>query len=282
MDDTLGPPGGAVTLANGVPVPRLGLGVFRAGSGDATRDAVLHALRGGYRHIDTAAIYGNEREVGEAVRVWLDETGLGREHVFVTTKLWNADQGFEAALRAFDASQRALDLGPVDLYLIHWPVPELRAGSWRALERLYGEGRCRAIGVSNFTADHLDALLKTAEVVPHVNQVELHPFLAQPDLVAHGRRLGVQSAAYSPLTKGRLLDDPVLAEIAADVGATPAQVLIRWGLTQGHIVLPKSTNPARIEENAAAAELTLSRTHLLHLASLDRGERTAWDPTDVP
>lgn len=281
MEDAHGPPGGAVTLANGLPVPRLGLGVFRSGAGAATRDAVLHGLRSGYRHIDTAAIYGNEREVGEGVRAWLDETGLGREHVFVTTKLWNDDHGYDAALRAFDASERALGLGPVDLYLLHWPVPGLRADSWRALERLYGEGRCRAIGVSNFTAAHLDALVAGAEVVPHVNQIELHPFLAQQSLVAHCRRLGVQTAAYSPLTKGKLLDDPILAEIAAEAGATPAQVLIRWSLMQGHIVLPKSAHPARIDENLAAAGLVLAPGHLLALASLDSGARVAWDPTGV-
>lgn len=280
-DDRTGPPGGAVTLANDVTVPRLGLGVFRSGAGERTRDAVLHALRCGYRHIDTAAIYGNEVEVGEAVRRWLDETGHARHEVFVTTKLWNADHGFDQALRAFDASERALGAGGIDLYLVHWPVPGTRAETWRALERLYGEGRCRAIGVSNFTADHLAELLETAAIVPHMNQIELHPFLAQQDLVARCRRLGVQTAAYSPLTKGRLLDDPTVAEIATDLGASPAQVLIRWGLAQGHVVLPKSSNLQRIEENLAAAALTLSPAHQLMLATLDSGVRVSWDPTTV-
>ncbi|MCA9646959.1 MAG: aldo/keto reductase [Polyangiaceae bacterium] len=273
--------GGSVELASGAMMPKVGLGVFRAGAGDATRDAVLAALRAGYRHIDTAAIYRNEAEVGEAVRAWLAETGESREALFITTKLWNDDQGYESALRAFDVSQRALDLGVLDLYLLHWPVPEARLDSWRALEKLRAEGKVRSIGVSNFTNNHLQELLKIAKEQPDVNQVELHPFLQQSELCALCREQRIQTVAYSPLTKGRFLTDPIVSSVAERVGATPAQVLIRWSLEQGHVVLPKSVTPARIQQNLDAVNVKLSAQDLAELAKCERNTRTAWDPTNV-
>jgi len=263
-------------------MPRLGLGVFKAGAGDGTRLAVRHALNAGYRHVDTAAIYGNEAEVGDAIRRWCDDTGHARDEIFVTTKLWRDHHGYDAALRAFDASQRALNLGPVDLYLIHWPVPEHRLETWRALEHIFSQGRCRAIGVSNFMIHHLEPLLADAHIIPHVNQVEIHPFLPQHTLVTWCRDHGIQIAAYSPLTKGRLLNDPQLLAMAAQLERSPAQVLLRWGLEQGHAILPKSSHPTRIAENAQLFDFSLEPDLHTHIQSLARNTRTAWDPTSVP
>ena len=277
-----GPAGGTVELRSGVRMPRLGLGVFRAGSGAGTRDAVLAALDAGYRHVDTAAVYGNEVEVGEAIRAFCGETGVRREEVFVTTKLWNDDHGYDQALAAYDRSERALGIGPVGLFLIHWPVPEKRLDSWRALSRLRTEGRCRAIGVSNFTARHLEELANVAETVPDVTQVEIHPFLAQRELVAACRERGIQTVAYSPLAKARFFGDAVLGRVAAKLGATPAQVMLSWCLTNGHVVLPKSSSPARIAENLRTLTLTLDAESVAALDGCDRGARTAWDPTVVP
>lgn len=272
----------ATLLRSGVAMPLVGLGVFRAGSDGATARAVRSALDAGYRHIDTAAVYRNEAEVGEALRVWCAETGHRREEVFVTTKLWNDDQGHDPALRAFERSATRLGVEVVDQYLLHWPVPGRRLDSWRALERLHAEGRVRSIGVSNFTEAHLDELIAQATVLPDTNQVELHPFLAQPALVAACRARGVQPVAYSPLTKGRNLEDPRILAVAGRVRRTPAQVLIRWGLQQGHVVLPKSSDPGRIAQNAAVFDFELDADALSALAGLDRGLRTAWDPTQVP
>jgi diketogulonate reductase-like aldo/keto reductase len=270
------------TLSNGVTMPTVGLGVFKAGAGEGTRGAVSAALDAGYRHVDTAAIYRNEAEVGEAVRAWCQTRGVAREEVFVTTKLWNDDHGYDAARRAFDASLERLGLGYVDQYLIHWPVPELRLESWRALERTYADGRARSIGVSNYMPHHLDELERACEVLPHVNQIELHPFLPQRDAVAWCRDRGVQTVAYSPLTKGRLLDDPRVLEVGARLGVTAAQVLLRWGLEQGHVVLPKSSNPGRIAQNIDVFGFALGEEARAALDALgEEGRRTAWDPTGV-
>lgn len=265
------------TLNNGVTIPRIGLGVFRAGAGAATRDAVREALAAGYRHIDTAAIYRNEREVGEGIAA----SGVPREAVFVTTKLWNEDQGYDSTLRAFDRSLATLGLEVIDLYLQHWPVPGKRLESWRAMEAILASGRARAIGVSNFTARHLDELLDHARVVPAVNQVELHPFLQQPALRARCAALGIVVEAYSPLTKGRRLDDPRLLAVARDLGRSPAQVLIRWALEQGLVVLPKSSNAGRIRENFDVLDFELG-PHAATLATFEEGLRTAWDPSTAP
>jgi 2,5-diketo-D-gluconate reductase A len=267
-----------VRLANGVEIPRLGLGVFRAPRGEETRRAVREALRVGYRHVDTAAAYGNERDVGASLR----ESGLARGELFVTTKLWNDDQGFDAALRAFDASLALLGVEYVDLYLLHWPVPGKRLDSWRALERIHGEGRARAVGVSNFMPRHLEELLARAQVVPAVNQIEVSPFLGQREVRALCARHGIAVEAYSPLTKGARLGHPVVARIAGECGRSPAQVLLRWGLQQGLVVIPKSTRPERIAENAALFDFELSPDAMARLDALEEGLVTGWDPRSVP
>lgn len=272
-----------VTLSSGVKMPRLGLGVFKAGPGASTRQAVRRALEVGYRQIDTASIYGNEAEVGQAVRAWCEETGRSRAEVFVTTKLWRDHHGYEAATAAIARSQEALGLGAIDQYLIHWPVPEQRAQTWRALEDALAQGLCRTIGVSNFTIGHLESLLKGARVIPAVNQIELHPFLPQRELVAWGEARGIQAVAYSPLTKGRCLDDPALVAVAQRLGKSVAQVLIRWGLERGHVVLPKSSHPQRIAQNAQVFDFELDeQAHRSLDALAQRPQRLAWDPTLVP
>ncbi|MFL5358514.1 aldo/keto reductase [Archangium sp.] len=267
-----------VKLNNGVEIPRLGLGVFRAPRGEVTRQAVLSALEAGYRHIDTARIYGNERDVGAAVR----ESGLPRKDLFVTTKLWNEDQGYESALRACERSLKDLGLEYVDLYLIHWPVPGRRLESWRALEKLLAEGKCRAIGVSNFLENHLDQLLAHSKVVPAVNQVEQHPFLHQPSLLRYCAGKGIAVEAYSPLTKGLRLGDPRVVELARKYGKSPAQVLIRWCLQHDLVVIPKSVHAERIRENASVFDFSLSPEDLRKLDGLNEDLYTGWDPTDVP
>lgn len=265
-------------LNDGAQIPRLGLGVFRSAAGGEARRAVLDALRIGYRHVDTARIYENEADVGAALR----DSGVRREDVFVTTKLWNADQGYDSALRAFDESLRRLGLEWVDLYLLHWPVPGKRLESWRALERLAEEKRARSIGVSNFMPHHLDELLAHARIVPAVNQIEVHPFLQRREAREHCARHGILVEAYSPLTKGLRLDDPKLVAIAAGVGKTPAQVLVRWGLQHDLVVLPKSVKRARIAENAAAMDFALDTEAMGALDALEEGLVTAWNPETVP
>jgi diketogulonate reductase-like aldo/keto reductase len=271
-------PTSTLTLNDARAIPRLGLGVFRSGAGKATQDAVRWALEAGYRHIDTAHIYGNEADVGKALRA----SGLPREQVFVTTKLWNDDQGYEQTLRAFDMSLATLGTDYVDLYLMHWPVPERRLHSWRAMEQLVERGHCRSIGVSNFVVRHLKELLHVGNVVPAVNQIELHPFLQQPETVAFCRANAIAVEAYSPLTKGRRLDHPALGAVAREVGRSPAQVLIRWSLQHGFVVLPKSAKRARVLENAAVFDFELGPDQLARLDALDENLHTAWDPTDAP
>ena len=267
-----------IELNCGVAIPRLGLGVFRTKTGGQAKQALSAALKFGYRHIDTAAIYRNEVDVGAAVRA----SGLARGDVFITTKLWNADQGFESALQAFDVSLERLGVDYVDLYLLHWPVSALRIDSWRALEQLHRLGRAKAIGVSNFTVRHLDELIAASDVVPAVNQVELSPFMQQRELVSWCRARGIVVEAYSPLTRARKLDDPGLVAIAADVGKSPAQVLIRWALQTGLVVLPKSTRPKRIKENMGVFDFELTPDQMDRLDALEEGLRVAWDPTEVP
>jgi diketogulonate reductase-like aldo/keto reductase len=212
-------------LNSGAHIPQVGLGVWQTPSGATTRQAVTAALELGYRHVDTARIYGNETDVGVAVRA----SGVARDAVFVTTKLWNADHGYDSALRAFDASLKRLGLDHVDLYLIHWPVAGKRLESWRALERIHEEGRARSIGVSNFLVGHLEELLGKAKQIPAVNQIELTPFLQRRDTRALCARHGIVVEAYSPLTHGRRLDHPVVKDVARRVGRSVAQVLLRWG-----------------------------------------------------
>lgn len=265
-------------LRGGLQIPQVGLGVFRTPTGAETRRVVRDALACGYRHIDTARIYGNERDVGEGIRA----SGLPRDEVFVTTKVWNEDQGYEQTLRACDASLGRMGFDHVDLLLLHWPVPGKRLDSWRALERLRAEGRARAIGVSNFMPHHLRELLAHCHEPQSVDQVELSPFLQQRELRELCRANDVVVEAYSPLTKGARLAHPVIVRVAEQLGRTPAQVLLRWGLQKGLVVLPKSTRAARLTENLAALELMLDDAQMAALDALDEGLVTGWDPRAVP
>lgn len=267
-----------VTLNDGVEMPWLGLGAWKTPAGRATRDSVQHALECGYRLVDTAKMYGNEADVGIAVR----ESGVPRKDVFVTTKLWNTDHGFDRALRAFDESDRRLGLGYVDLYLIHWPAPRLRGESWEALVKTKESGRARSIGVSNYTVGHLEELLDSSSVPPSVNQVEFHPFLYQRELLEYCHRHRIQLEAYSPLTRGRRLGDPRIVEIATRNRRTPAQVLIRWGLQHGVVEIPKSQAKERILENADVFDFSLSPKDMAALDGLSQDLHTAWDPTGAP
>jgi len=267
-----------LSLSSGAAIPQVGLGVWQTPAGTTARQAVLEALRVGYRHVDTARIYGNEADVGAAVR----SSGVPREQVFVTTKLWNDDQGYDQTLRAFDASLQRLGLDYVDLYLLHWPVAGRRLDSWRALERLYEEKRARSIGVSNFLVPHLKELLGAAKHVPSVNQIELTPFLQRRDTTAFCRQHGIVIEAYSPLTHGQRMDHPVLADVAVRAGKTVAQVLLRWSVQHGHVVLPKSTKPSRIAENARIFDFTLDERAMSDLDALEEGLVTGWDPAQQP
>jgi diketogulonate reductase-like aldo/keto reductase len=239
---------------------------------------VRNALAHGYRHIDTARVYRNEEDVGEAVR----RADIPRDQIFVTTKLWNDDQGFDSALRAFDGSLKRLGLESIDLYLLHWPVARHRLDSWQALERLYAEKRVRAIGVSNFLVPHLRELLDHANVVPAVNQIELTPFLQRRDTLAFCKEHGIAVEAYSPLTRGQKLSHRVVVEVAKRVQRSPAQVLLRWGIQKNAIVLPKSTHEARIAENAALFDFALDEDAMSALDALEENLTTGWDPAGQP
>ena len=265
----------AIELNDGRAIPQLGLGVFRLLPGEGTRRAVAAALAAGYRHVDTAAVYGNESDVGAAIRA----SGLEPGSVWVTTKLANADQGAATARRAFEASLARLGLDGIDLYLLHWPH-ERRLESWRVLEQLHAESLARSIGVSNFLVRHLDELLAQASVPPSVNQIELSPFLyrSRADTLQRCAEAGIAVEAYSPLTKGRRLADPTIGRIAAELGRTPAQVLIRWSLQKGFIVIPRSSSPQRIAENAAVFDFALDDGQMAALDELDEGLTTGWDP----
>jgi methylglyoxal/glyoxal reductase len=264
-------------MNNGVNIPRLGLGMYKSPKGRKSFSTVLYALQFGYRHVDTAALYKNEREVADAMK----ESGIPREQIFVTTKLWNDDHGYDKTLRAFDKSLKELDLDYIDLYLIHWPVTGKRKDSWKALQRVYKEGRCRSIGVSNYLIRHLDELLSETDVVPAVNQVEFSPFLYQKELLEYCRSKSILLEAYSPLTKGKRLDDPNLLKIAHKYRKTSAQVLIRWGLQHDLVVLVKSNRVERIQENGSVFDFDLSPEDMKFLDSLDENYRTSWDPTSV-
>jgi diketogulonate reductase-like aldo/keto reductase len=254
-----------VTLNNGVTMPWLGLGVFKAEYGEQTRRAVRWALEAGYRHIDTAKVYGNEPSVGEAVA----DGPVPRDQLFITTKVWNNDQGYDKTLKACEDSLKRLGMDYIDLYLVHWPVKDKRLETWRAMERLLGEGRCRAIGVSNYMAHHLRELLDASDTVPAVNQVEFSPFLYRKDLLEQCRAAGIVLEAYSPLTRGARLDDPTLAAVAARHGKSPARVIIRWILQHQVIVIPKSVHRERIEENADVFDFELSAEEMAAIDGLD-------------
>ncbi|MFF7679683.1 aldo/keto reductase [Actinacidiphila glaucinigra] len=264
-----------ITLNNGVSMPRLGFGVFQVPDAD-TAAAVTSALENGYRSIDTAAIYGNEAGVGQA----LAASGVARDELFVTTKLWNGDQGYDSTLAAFDASLAKLGLDHVDLYLIHWPTParDLYLDTWRAFEKIHAEGRARAIGVSNFQPAHLQRIIDNSDVVPAVNQVELHPQLQQAELRAFHARHGIATEAWSPLAQGAVLSDPVVTGIADRLGRTPAQVILRWHLQLGNVVIPKSVTPERIRQNIDVFDFALSDADIAAITALDSGTRIGPDP----
>ncbi len=270
----------AAKLNNGVEIPFLGLGVYQIPEGDETRRAVLAALRTGYRHIDTARLYANEHSVGEAIR----ESGIPREEIFITTKLWNSDQGYERALNAFEDSRQKLGVEYIDLYLIHWPVENLRLESWKALEKLYADGKVKAIGVSNFMVRHMIELLAHSEIVPAINQVELSPYNYQTrkGVVDFCKSRGIAVEAYSPLTKGHRLNDPRLQEIAGGYGISSAQLLIRWALQHEFVTIPKSEHEDRIRENSEVFDFSINEEDMELLDSLDEKLVTAWDPTHTP
>lgn len=263
----------STTLNNGVKLPWLGLGVWRVKEGDEVISSVKHALQTGYRSIDTAAIYGNEEGVGRAIK----ESGVPREELFVTTKVWNADQGYESTLRAFEESRKKLGLEYLDLYLIHWPVKGKYVETWKALEKLYKDGLVRAIGVSNHHVHHLQDILEAGEVVPAVNQVEFHPLLTQKELLAFCKEKGIQMEAWSPLMQGNL-QIPLLSELAEKYQKSPAQIVLRWDLQHGVVTIPKSVTPHRIEENAKVFDFTLSAEDMDKIDALNQNKRFGSDP----
>lgn len=269
-----------IVLNNGVKMPPLGLGVFQVPVGATTADICSRALSIGYRHIDTAKIYGNERAVGNAVRA----AGCPRSEIFVTTKLWNTDHGYRETLAAAQESLRALGLDHIDLYLVHWPVEGKRLDTWKAMEKLLSDGLTRAIGVSNYMVHHLEELLEHCDVPPAVNQIELHPYNygSRRNVVDLCERNGILTEAYSPLTRGRKLTDPRLAQLAGSYSKTPAQVLIRWGLEHGFSVIPKSSRIEGVEQNADVFDFSLSDADRGWLDDFDEDLVTSWDPTDVP
>ncbi|MED1532152.1 aldo/keto reductase [Bacillus altitudinis] len=265
-----------VTLNNGVEMPWFGLGVFKVEDGNQVVDAVKAAIRNGYRSIDTAAVYKNETGVGKAIK----ESGVKREELFITSKVWNTDQGYDKALAACDASLNRLGLDYLDLYLIHWPGPNADTfkETWRALEKLYKDGKVRAIGVSNFYVQHLEELLKDAEVVPAVNQVEFHPKLTLVELRQYSKEKGIQIEAWSPLMQGKLLDHDVLKEIAAQYNKSVAQVILRWDLQSGVVTIPKSINEDRIKQNADIFDFELSQEDMEKINALNNNERVGSNP----
>lgn len=262
-----------IILNNGVAMPGLGLGVFKVGDGSPVSAAVKSALRAGYRAIDTAAVYGNEEGVGIGLR----EGGVPREDVFVTSKVWNADQGYDATLKAFDASLGRLGLSYLDLYLIHWPVAGKYVETWQALTELYHEGRVRAIGVSNFHIHHLKDILDTSDVVPAVDQIELHPLLNQKEIRDFCQMNNIVVEAWSPLMKGNL-DLPVLEQLAKAYGKTPAQIVLRWHIQHGVVIIPKSVHDHRIRENAHIFDFSLSSADMDAIDALHEGRRFGPDP----
>lgn len=261
-------------LLDGRGIPQLGFGTFKIPPAETER-AVLQALEAGYRHIDTAEMYGNEAEVGAALR----SSGLDREEVFVTSKLNNGFHAYPDAVAAFDRTMADLGLDELDLFLIHWPMPEVGfVETWRAMVAIAATGRCRSIGVSNFNPHHVEEAVAATGVTPAVNQIEVHPYLAQDAVRADNRARGVVVEAWSPLAKGRAVADPVVRAVAAEVGRTPAQVVLRWHVQRGDVVIPKSVNPSRVAENAALFDFALTDAQMASITALDRGERTGPDP----
>lgn len=263
----------SVTLNNGVKMPILGFGVWKTKDGDEVFHAVKHAIQSGYRLIDTAAVYRNEGGVGEAIKA----SGVSRDELFVTTKVYNDQQGYDETLKAFEGSLEKLQMDEIDLYLIHWPVKEKFKDTWKAMERIYKEGRAKAIGVCNFHIHHLERLLEDAEVVPAVNQVEFHPLLTQRELLKYCREKGIQLEAWSPLMHGNL-HEVDLSDLAAKYGKTPAQIILRWDIQQGVVTIPKSVTPSRIEENSQIFDFELSEEDMDKMTALNQDRRFGRDP----
>lgn len=266
------------TLHNGVKMPWFGLGVFKVSEGAEVIDAVRTAIINGYRSIDTAAAYGNEEGVGQGIREGLAEAGITREELFVTSKVWNSDLGYESTLAAYETSLKNLGLDYLDLYLIHWPVEGKYKEAWRALETLYKKDRVKAIGVSNFHIHHLEELLKDAEITPMVDQVEYHPFLTQAELHKFCKAHDIQLEAWSPLMQGKLMDHPVLVEIAAKTEKTVAQVILRWDLQNGVVTIPKSIKEARIIQNSQVFDFELTDEDMERISALNENKRVGPDP----
>ncbi|NOU94026.1 aldo/keto reductase [Paenibacillus sp. LMG 31456] len=261
-------------LNNGVKMPWLGLGVFETAEGEEIERVVATAIQAGYRSIDTASLYGNEEGVGNAIK----KSGVLREHLFVTTKVWNTEQGYESTLAAFETSRKKLGLETIDLYMVHWPVKDQYKDTWRALEKLYKEGSVRAIGVSNFHIHHLKELMADCEVIPAVNQVEYHPRLTQVDLHNFCKQHHIQLEAWSPLMKGRLLDHPTLVELGSKHGKSSAQIILRWDIQKGVVTIPKSVNEERIQSNADIFDFELTQEDMAQLNALNLDERTGRNP----
>ena len=265
---------GFATLSNGVKMPYFGLGVFQVSDGHEVVKSVKDALEAGYRHIDTAALYGNEAGVGKAIA----ESNVAREDVFVTTKVWNSDQGYNQTLKAFETSLKKLNFDYVDLYLIHWPVKNKYKDTWRAIEHLYKDGRVKAIGVSNFLKHHLEDLLQSAEIVPMTNQMEFHPYLVQQELIDFCKANDIQYEAWSPLMQGRVLSVENLQKIAGKYNKSAVQLVLRWNLQKGVVTIPKSIKKERIISNADIFDFEISSEDMNLIDSLDRGQRVGADP----
>ncbi|MCD2138153.1 aldo/keto reductase [Salinicoccus halitifaciens] len=265
------------TLANGVEIPVMGLGVYKNVDEQELATAVTSALESGYRHVDTAKVYKNEKGVGEAIK----NSGVPREDIFVTTKVWNTDQGYEKTLKAFERSLEALDMDYIDLYLIHWPMPGTYVETWKALEKLYKDGKVRAIGVSNFNPHHLQDIFDECEIKPMLNQVEYHPHLAQPELKKFCESHDILLEAWSPLKRGRMFDEPLIVRLAEKYGKTPAQIILRWDVETGVSTIPKSVSRDRVRENGDIFDFELTPEEVSEITALDRHERVGKDPDKV-
>ncbi|MEC0273533.1 MULTISPECIES: aldo/keto reductase [Peribacillus] len=269
--------GETITLHNGVKMPQLGFGVFKVKNGNETVESVKKAIEVGYRAIDTAAVYENEEGVGQAIR----ECGVPREELFITSKVWNTEQGYETTLKAFEDSLNRLGLEYLDLYLIHWPGKDKYLETWRALEKLYKDGKVKSIGVSNFHVHHLENLLANSEVKPVVNQIELHPLLTQVEIRDYCAKHEIKVESWSPLGRGNLLEEPTIKHIAKKHGKSSAQVLIRWHLQHDLVVIPKSITPSRIKENAQVFDFSLSLNEMNQIDALNKNERFGSNPDEL-
>jgi methylglyoxal/glyoxal reductase len=265
-----------VKLNNGVEMPWLGLGVFDSQEGKEVENAVLFAFECGYRSIDTAAMYLNEKGVGRAVK----QSGIAREEIFLTTKIWNDDQGYKNTFRAFNESLEKLQTDYIDLYLIHWPKEKESVETWKAMEELYEKGKIKAIGVSNFLINHFEDFLPECKIIPAVNQFEFHPELVQPELLIYCKEKNIQSEAWSPLMRGQVNHIPLLQTLAAKYGKTPVQIVLRWDIQKGVITIPKSSKPERIRTNSDIFDFEISDEDMAKIDSLDKFKRTGEDPNN--